>query len=350
MAFRYVYKALAHPEKDGLVQPLTIEERLAHIRRARLQLGSSIPWWADSMNNDLKTVFTSRNNSEFIIDPNGKVVVARQWSDPDLLRSDLERLVGIPEKVTRITDLDLDTQAETRPEKVARNVVPRIQRIPGAKPLRIEMLESEHPSYIKIRPEMDPRFLRSGGEGEIYLGFFMDPIHEVHWNNLAPPMKFEVILPEGVESEERQITAQKVTSSDADSDPREFRIALNSEAPLPPNKLLRLDVSYFACDDHDRFCLSVSQSFHIYFSEDPNAGSVQSRNAGRGKGGRKGRGSRPTLSMLLSRFDTDENGAITRAEAGGPLLRRFDSWDNDGDSILTSEELSAGLGQFPKNQ
>lgn len=159
-------------------------------------------------------------------------------------------------------------------------------------------------------------------------------------------MKFEVTFPEGVTSEERKFTTPKVTSHHADSDPREFRIPLASENPPPRDQPLRLDVSYFACDDHDRFCLSVSQSFHIWFNEDPGAGSVQSRNAPRGKAGRKGKGTRPTLSMLLSRFDADRNGEIARSEAGGPLLRRFDTWDKDGNSILSSAELSAGVAQF----
>ena len=86
MDFFYVYKSLAHPEKDGYVQPLILDERLAHIAAARERLDTRIPWLADSMKNDLKHAFGDRNNSEFVISPEGKLVIARSWSDPEQLR------------------------------------------------------------------------------------------------------------------------------------------------------------------------------------------------------------------------------------------------------------------------
>ncbi len=53
--FYYVYKALAHPERDGYVEAFTLKERLMHVREAERRLGSRIPWLADGMSNNLKS-------------------------------------------------------------------------------------------------------------------------------------------------------------------------------------------------------------------------------------------------------------------------------------------------------
>ena len=54
------------------MQPFTLEERLAHARQAEKQLGASIPWLVDAMDNRLKHALGDRPNSEFIIDPEGQ--------------------------------------------------------------------------------------------------------------------------------------------------------------------------------------------------------------------------------------------------------------------------------------
>ena len=71
--FYYLYKQLAHPELDSYIDPFTLEERLMHVRQAEVQLGSRIPWIADAMTNELKHALGDMPNSEFIIDPGGRV-------------------------------------------------------------------------------------------------------------------------------------------------------------------------------------------------------------------------------------------------------------------------------------
>jgi len=41
--FFFVYKALAHPERSGILQPITQEERLLQAREATKRLGNTIP-------------------------------------------------------------------------------------------------------------------------------------------------------------------------------------------------------------------------------------------------------------------------------------------------------------------
>ena len=130
MAFYYVYKSLAHPERDRFVQPVTIEERLAHVAAARRQLDTRIPWLADTMANDLKHALGDRPNSEFIISPQGKILVARSWSDPEMLRADLEKFVGKTKTVTSPSDLDRKLKAAPV-SRIASGVVPRVEKPEG---------------------------------------------------------------------------------------------------------------------------------------------------------------------------------------------------------------------------
>ena len=50
----YLYKALAHPELNGYVNPITLEERLMHVAEAKRVLGSDIAWIAANIANELK--------------------------------------------------------------------------------------------------------------------------------------------------------------------------------------------------------------------------------------------------------------------------------------------------------
>ena len=98
--FFLVYKSVAHPGLEGFVEPFTIEERIKHVRAAKLKFGCSIPWLVDTLNNDLKHAVGAHANSDILLNETGKVLQFRKWSDPDLLRRDLEKLVGLPEKNT----------------------------------------------------------------------------------------------------------------------------------------------------------------------------------------------------------------------------------------------------------
>ena len=168
--FYYLYKQLAHPERNSYVDPFTLDERLMHVKQAEMQLGSRIPWIVDAMTNDLKRALGGMNNSEFIIDPDGRVVGSRAWSDPTGLREDLERLVGPVETPTRVSDLDLVTQPPV--PTVAKGIVPRVERPGRMSTLRIEpsLDDTDYPFYTKLRADVDQRFLESG-EGTLYLGF-----------------------------------------------------------------------------------------------------------------------------------------------------------------------------------
>ena len=267
--FYYVYKQLAHPELSNYIDPFTLEERLMHVTQAEVQLGSRIPWLADAMTNGLKHALGDMPNSEFIIDPDGRVVERRAWSNPTALRQDLERLVGPVENPTRVSDLDL-VSAPAVPT-VAKGLVPRVE-LPGRmSTLKIEPMleENDYPFYTKLRADVDQDFLRTG-DGTLYLGFHIDPLYHMHWNNEAPPLEYEVTTPNGV-----QVTpaaaAFAVVEEPADADPREFLVDIHADDRTKP---LDLRVTYHACDDANTFCVPVTQRYAVHLEVDPYAGRV----------------------------------------------------------------------------
>ena len=57
--FYFLYHVLAHPENRGIIQPMTIEERFMHIELAKKTLGTTVPWIAETMDNDFKAKYLS---------------------------------------------------------------------------------------------------------------------------------------------------------------------------------------------------------------------------------------------------------------------------------------------------
>ncbi len=281
--FYYVYKALAHPEMNGFVQPFSIEERLAHIKEAKRRLGTEIPWIADSMGNDIKHAFGDRNNSEFLFDPEGKLISARDWSDPEALRWDLEERVGKVDVITRVQDLDLPSGFSQR-RAAASSVVPRLETPAGLVATKVTPgKEATHPHYAKLRAELD-RSLLSGGKGQLKLGFHLDPIYGVHWNNLVDPIQWEIRTPDGVLVSPGQGVGPKV-AAESDVDPREFLVEVDR---CESNGPLELIVRYYGCNDEEGWCMPVTQSYTIDFVVDRDAGRPQGARGARGGFGRRG--------------------------------------------------------------
>ena len=300
------------------------------------------------MSNDLKHAFGDKNNSEFIISPEGKILVARDWSNPEKLRSELEEFVGKADTLTKVSDLDRNPERTAPDTKAKRGVVDREKRPSGAQPLVVRPVGSDEadaePFYVKLRAEA-PGSLLQNGKGQLYLGFHLDPIHHVHWNNLAAPLKYEITVPDGVDLSPARGEAAKVEKAEADLDPREFLV--NVDFGGKPDEPLNIRVDYFACDDGDRFCKAVTQEYVIEWRIDRDGGRVQGGSGGRPSGGgnmtrRPGGGSvrgLPNAEMLLTRMDTDDDKKISRDEARGPMVQRFDQMDADDDGFVTVDEM-----------
>lgn len=318
-----------------------------HVKEADRQLDTDWTWLADAPDNQVKQAFGNRNNSEFIIDPEGKIIRARTWSNVETLRNDLVELVGEVETPTTIADLDREPGGKALKLEIARNVVPRVPNPSGAQAMVVQASESEQPYYVKLRVDAESSVIRSG-EGQMKLGFHLDPIHQVHWNNLAEPLKYEFTSDNGEITPAAAVGPE--VEAEADYDPREFLVEISRADTTKP---LTLTVSYFPCHDVDEWCKMVRQEFRIEFKVDQHAGRPRSSGrggqmAGKGKGKGPmppGRSRGPDPKMLLSRMDKNGDGKIAKSEAVGRMVERFSQMDSDEDGFVTVEEIKAAFSR-----
>jgi hypothetical protein len=324
--FFFVYKSLAHPELSGnYVQPFTLAERLAHASQAEKQLGSTIPWLVDHIDNRLKHALGDRPNSEFVIDPNGTIISKSAWSYPAQVRRILEQEVGTVDRITTEDEIQLNVQLPLK-AAAARGVLPRIRR-PKMQPLVLkpEIDPNGPPFFAKLRAEADADLMKDGS-GSLYLGFHLDPFHDAHWNNLTSPLSFKLQVPEGVVIEKLSDTAPKV-SAESDTDPREF--LLNVET-WPVMKPIQLTVTYFACVG-DTSCHAVRQTYVIHRRRDEDGGGA------RGEGAGYWEPAQFTKQMLQR--DKDGDGKLNKTEVTGLVRPHFESLDTNADGLLDRDEL-----------
>ena len=235
------------------------------------------------MENDLKHGLGDAPNSEFIIDPDGKVAVRRSWSNPSELRSDLEKLVGAVEKPTTVADLNMK---KVEPPKAAKTgIVPRVKMQGQMQALKIEpAMISLEPFYVKLRAEADSNVTKDG-IGKLYLGFHLDPLYDVHWNNLAAPLTFEVKTSDGTKIAPSSGEAPKV-EAESDADPREFLLDIEAGSGTDP---FEVTVKYFACNDKEGWCKPVTQQYTVHLEADRDGGNARRGGQPPAGGNRPGR-------------------------------------------------------------
>ena len=221
------------------------------------------------MKNEIKHNMGNAPNSEFIIGPSGKVLIKRLWSNPTKLREDLEKLVGKVENPTSIADLNLKTAPAPKVAKTG--VVKRIKLPSRMRPLQFQPVKSENnqPYYVKFRAEADQALLEKG-KGKLYLGFLLDPIYRVHWNNLTAPISVKLEAPEGVILSKTILNGPKV-KVESDIDPREFLIDVDAGDSKGP---IKMKVAYYACNDDKGWCKSLQQEYVLNLKVDPDGGFV----------------------------------------------------------------------------
>lgn len=324
--FYFIYKSLAHPELAGnYVQPFTIAERLAQAQQAEKQLGTTIPWIVDAMDNRLKHALGDRPNSQFLVNPDGIVVRKRAWSNPQLVRADLEELVGPVESHTKVEDINMKFSLPPAPA-APRGVVLRLNRS-QMMPLVIEpgIDPMGQPFFAKLRAEAAPGLLRNG-TGALYLGFHLDPFLNAHWNNLTAPLSFRIQASDRVEIETHEMTAAKVTSA-TDTDPREFLLKVKS---WPAEELIRIIVTYNACVGEES-CHTVRQEYIVHRDRDIDGGGARGEGAGYWE----------TEEFTDRMLDSDQNkdGQLERSEAPGIILPHFEKIDRNQDGKLNRKEL-----------
>jgi hypothetical protein len=323
--FFFVYKTLAHPELAGnYVQPFTLDERLNHARQAEKQLGATIPWLVDPIDNRLKHALGDRPNSEFLIDPQGVIVRKRPWSDPGEVREDLEQLVGPVERITREEDVKLAIELPIQ-ATAPRGTLPRLKR-KAMSPIvsKPKIQPNSLPFFAKLRAEADNALINKGA-GQLYLGFHLDPFHEAHWNNLTRPLSIKLDVPEGVSIEPLSAEAPKVDAA-SDTDPREFMLNVST---WPASRPIELTVTYFACVG-ETSCHAVQQQYTLQLRRDQDAGGARGEGAGYWN---------EDFANQMFSGDRNNDGKLSKTEVRGLVAPHFDKLDVNHDGLLDREEV-----------
>ena len=180
-------------------------------------------------------------------------------------RTALQKFVGSTETKTDVSSLNL-------PEIIGKSspvegVVPRVIVGKHLLPIKVIPKIDSTPFYVKLRAEADDDLMETGS-GKMYLGFHLDPLKHVHWNNLAAPVKYE-LRESGVTTFTPAIGIGPQIEQPSDIDPREFLVVVknwNTEKPI------ELTLKYFACDEDDKWCIPVTQFYDIHLERDPLAG------------------------------------------------------------------------------
>lgn len=277
--FYYFYKSLRHPELDGYVQAQNIQERLLQLAEARTKLGTKAPWIADTIDDSIRIGLRSGSNSVYLISPEGEIIYAADKFDGDELRAALTEFVGPVERTTPASSLGLPILArQSRATNVDSNL--RVARPEGMVILSITPTTPSETYYIKLRAEAEPELLRTG-KGRLFLGFYPDPILDAHWNNLTPPMKYVLQLPEGVTADPVEASAAKGTG-DSDTEPRQFWVDV--QADKTPGDF-KLSLHYYACAPD--MCKAMTHEYIISFVPENRGANTYGFNRGQ-RGGQRG--------------------------------------------------------------
>lgn len=257
--FFYVYKSLRHPELGGYVEAQNQNERLLQLKEAREILGTQVPWLADSIDNSIRDALQSGSRSVYLVSPEGKIVFSHNKPTRSDIREALSQFVGEIEQPTLASELDLP-QLPRRRQNLNVDSEIRVARPEGLTILAQTAKTPEQTYYVKLRAEADAELLQTG-TGKLFLGFYPDPIHNVHWNNLTEPMNYTLTLPEGVEATPMEASANK-GPGDKDTKPRQFWVTVKSDGPL---SAIELSMHYFGCTEG--MCEALTQEYTIEFKE-----------------------------------------------------------------------------------
>ncbi|VGO12113.1 hypothetical protein PDESU_00663 [Pontiella desulfatans] len=336
--FFYLYRFLRHPESNGYIEPFMQQERARHAKVAEELLFTAVPWLYDLMDNQAAEALAPANKSNLFIFSNaGEEVYAGAISDEAGLRKALAEIAGeveIPTTASALPNTELG--AGSPDSKLVERA--KVLIASGFLPLETTPLDPNSPHYVKLRFEGDKELLASGN-GKIYLGFHIDPLYGVAWNNLGEPMKYALKTPVGVVAPSMN-SAPRVSDQATDAEPREFLLEARK---LDPSKPLILQVNYSVHSLSARKNIEATQQYHIYLQPDPFGGQVIGRQVSASKpvtGATKTaqpKGS--AFDAMLRRFDLDRNGKLSTDEALGTLLEKFGTIDANGDGFIMENEF-----------
>ncbi|MBN2163310.1 MAG: right-handed parallel beta-helix repeat-containing protein [Pontiellaceae bacterium] len=334
--FYYIYKTLSHPENNGYVEPFTDLERARQMQLANALLKTRVPWFYDGMDNALQRLLKNDSESNvFICSDQAEECFSGEISKPESIRKALDNLIGPAASQTDPSRYSSPRIPSKDPGKPV--LVNRIHFNPDREvfvPLKIEPNDSQHPFYAKLRVEADADLLESGN-GRLYLGFHLDPLYHMQWDNREKPLVFNLAAPVGIVAPSSD-SAEEIKSAEFDAEPREFVLRTRQ---LDLSKPLVLRVMYSVASPSQGKNIQVSQQYVIHLEQDRLAGRAYRRQIDYKDPERKVR--RVIMPGALRHLDANGDGQLTRGELTGNLWSKFPQIDTDKDGLLSDAEYRA---------
>ncbi|MEI6891850.1 MAG: right-handed parallel beta-helix repeat-containing protein [Pontiella sp.] len=342
--FYYIYRHLKYPENNGYIRPFLLKERARHAQVAQEQLQTSVPWVYDGLDNQAAKALAKESEANvFIFSKSGEETYQGALSEPGLFRDMLIQLAGAVEQPYNLETLPTSLMQPQKMAAIKFVVRPQVSvSTDQFKPLLISPKESSNPFYVKARVEASETLLATGN-GKLYLGFHIDPLYRVEWNNLSAPLKYMIKTPQGVVAPSIH-SAARVSATATDSEPREFILQARQ---LNLDKPLLLQVTYSIHTTAKRN-IEVVQQYTIDLKIDAFGGNVIGRqisvkNSVSAKERRIAQHN--AFKSLLRRYDIDRNGKLTKDEVIGSLRSNFEEIDSNGDGAITESEYTAYLNK-----
>lgn len=337
VGFFYIYRSLQHPENNGYIRAFNQQERARQAKVAEEKLQTSVPWLYDQMDNESAVALDpDLVNGLFIFDAEGKELFAGPMKEAEKLREKLVELVGITETLTTADLLPtplIEPESSTQSTLVKRiRINPRVDKFTA---LELIPQDSKTPFYVKLRAEGDES-LMSSGDGKLYIGFHIDPLYGVAWNNMADPMKYTLKSPAGVIAPSIN-SAPRVTGQATDAEPREFMLQARK---LDIKQPLSLTVEYSIHSIKSKRNLAVKQNYLIYLQEDQFGGIVFGRQEGKKTEKETVRDASGAFAMMLRRYDLDRNKKLSNDEVIGTLRTNFNEIDKNDDGYISEPEYA----------
>ena len=272
--FFYIYCFLAHPENHGYVQPITLEERTRHIMDAKRLLRTRIPWLCDGMGNEVAKALGRKKNNLFIFNKEGLEEYAGNMVDADAFRKTLAGLAG---RVESPTPPRLFTPPDIAPvDLLEARFTERVAIDPSKnkfEALRTTSVKSRTPYYVKVRAEANKKLLKTGN-GRMYLGFHIDPLYRMEWNNLGKTLSYTIKVPRGTAISPSRNQSEKIEEVAIDSEPREFLLNVRKWDSSDP---VAVTVNYSIHSARSKRTFDISQRYILYLESDPFGGTVIGR-------------------------------------------------------------------------
>jgi hypothetical protein len=300
-------------------------------------LHTRIPWLCDTMDNQTAAALEYESNNLFIFNQQGIEEFAGTITDTAAFQKAVIRFAGPVDNPTPIESIP-------RPEIPPLNmpqarVTERVEVDPQREayfPLQITPIDSGKPFYIKMRIEANKELLETGN-GRLILGFHIDPIYKVEWNNLGETIRYTMKVPRGSAISPSISSAEKVTVQATDTDPREFMLEARKwdiSRPVP------ITVDYSVHSPASKRNFNLSQQYIIYLDRDLFGGAVFGRqDTDRAKPTERPKPKASPYAGMLRKFDIDRDGKLTFDEAPVRMQQRWDDADANADGNVDEQEF-----------